>query len=918
MRNYLGIDIGSVSVKVVVIGENFEILEKRCVRTKGNPAAVARELVENIGARFALAGVASTGSGGKLLKAEFVNEIVAQSTAVGKLYPHIKTVIEIGGEDSKLLIMEKGKLKDFAANSVCAAGTGSFLDQQATRLGLSIEEFSRLALRSKRPPRIAGRCTVFAKSDMIHLQQKGTPDYDIVAGLCLAVARNFIGNVGRGKKIEKPVAFHGGVAANVGMVKAFECVIGLADGEVFIPEHFALMGAIGAVISCLENDRFARGDKINIKEIFIAQSKENKSRFHSPLGRRGSEESSPGLNMLPAGNIRAYLGIDVGSVSTNLALLDENKNVLVRKYLATAGRPIEAVKRGLLEIKDEIGGRVEVLGAGTTGSGRHMIGDLVGADIVKNEITAQAEGALHFEPAVDTIFEIGGQDSKYIALEKGAVVDFAMNKVCAAGTGSFLEEQAEKLGLNIRREFAEFAFASSSPCGSGDRCTVFMESELNHHLSRGAPQADLVAGLAYSIVNNYLNRVVENRRVGENILFQGGVAGNRAVVAAFEKITGKRITVPPFHDVTGAIGAALIARRERNRAKSKFKGFDLNKVTVESEAPVFDGKSAAAAKPPDLFAERDEIIFSYKKISGGKKIGLPRALLFYENFPFWSAFFSALGFEVVLSDASTPELARAAIENKAAEACFPITLSYGHVRDLAAKGADLIFLPSVIGQPAPSSESAENFNCPFIQALPYFIKAGFNHDNILSPPLEPQRGKAFFEKQLINFGRGLGKNKKETQDAIRQAQEKLREAEQRIKARGREVLKQNVPALAIISRSYNGSDPALNLNIPQKLREMGVLAIPADYLPAETEATAAMYWSCGQKILAAAKFVDRQPALSAVYITNFRCGPDSFISHLVKETITAKPYLQIEVDEHSSDTGIITRLEAFLESWQRA
>jgi predicted CoA-substrate-specific enzyme activase len=252
MKYYLGIDIGSISVNTVLISQKKEIVEEHYTRIRGEPSRTAKQATENIISRYSIEATATTGSGGKLIPGYFVNEIVAQARATSSLYPEVKTVLEIGGEDSKLIHLTKGKLVDFATNTVCAAGTGSFLDQQASRLGLKIEDFGKLALRSKHPPRIAGRCTVFAKSDMIHLQQKGTPDYEIVAGLCLAVARNFSSNLGNRRGPKKPISFQGGVAANIGVIKAFEKILGLKDGELIIPKHFASMGAIGAVLSLFE------------------------------------------------------------------------------------------------------------------------------------------------------------------------------------------------------------------------------------------------------------------------------------------------------------------------------------------------------------------------------------------------------------------------------------------------------------------------------------------------------------------------------------------------------------------------------------------------------------------------------------------------------------------------------------------
>jgi predicted CoA-substrate-specific enzyme activase len=255
MKYYIGIDIGSISVNTVLVDENKTVLENYYDRIKGEPLQVAQKAIENIISHHKIKAIAATGSGGKQIDGQFVNEIIAHSKAISSIHPEVKTVIEMGGEDSKLLIMNEGNLVDFATNTVCAAGTGSFLDQQASRLGMEIEEFGKLALQSKHPPRIAGRCTVFAKSDMIHLQQKGTPDYEIVAGLCLAVARNFASTVGKGNKWESPISFQGGVAANAGVIKAFEKVLNLSPGEFIIPKHFSSMGAIGAVLHLLENGK---------------------------------------------------------------------------------------------------------------------------------------------------------------------------------------------------------------------------------------------------------------------------------------------------------------------------------------------------------------------------------------------------------------------------------------------------------------------------------------------------------------------------------------------------------------------------------------------------------------------------------------------------------------------------------------
>ncbi len=581
----LGFDVGSVALKVVLTDGAGEIIEQSYTRTRGRPIEtvlrILGPMLDRLGGRT-LDLVAGTGAGARhicqLLGIEFVNEVVCQATAIRHLHPQVRTLIEMGGQDSKLIFLsesatDSGPMKDFSTNTNCAAGTGSFLDQQASRLGVSIEgEFGRLAMQSLTPPRVAGRCSVFAKSDMIHLQQQAAPVHDIVAGLCVGLARNLKSNLGRGAELVRPVAFCGGVAANKGVVHAIREVFGLSDEELVVPDCHAMTGALGAILVAMEQRKRLGSDYAWPREGRLDLSALGKHlRHHQTIGSRLESLSEPSAVLdghhLPtrdqlsfAGPIEAYLGVDVGSISTKAAVIDGNNRVLAKVYLMTAGRPLEAVRRALAEIGRQVGGVVRIRGAGTTGSGRYLTGDFLGADIVINEITAQATAAVVIDPQVDTIFEIGGQDSKYISIENGVVVDFEMNHACAAGTGSFLEEQSERLGVNIKEQFGQMALGSDSPIRLGERCTVFMESDLLSYQQQGAKTEDLVAGLCYSIVSNYVNRVVGHRQIGRRIFFQGGTAFNRGVVAAFEKVTGQRITVPMHHEVTGAIGAAVLAQ----------------------------------------------------------------------------------------------------------------------------------------------------------------------------------------------------------------------------------------------------------------------------------------------------------------------------------------------------------------------
>ncbi len=1009
---YIGLDAGSVSVKLIVLDEGGRRLRSFYQRHKGQPLITALELLKTVIKEKNLdtktLSLSITGSAGRLIGSvlgiEPVNEVVAYAYATSRLFPQIRSIIELGGEDSKLIVLGEDcrSAKDFAMNSVCAAGTGSFLDQQAERLRLSIEEFSALCLKSKNPPRIAGRCSVFAKSDMIHLQQIATPVEDIVAGLCYAVARNFKGAIARGREIISPVSFQGGVAANAGMIRAFKDIFGLAD--LFVPEEHALMGAIGAALKNMEANKRPQLFDLRDLEKFVKSSRPVE-KGHKPLAggedrfferhinnSRGGvtppmqHETPSRITHHASQPIRAYLGVDIGSISTNLAVLDSDCRLLAKRYLMTAGRPIDAVKQGLEEIGREIGDKVVICGVGTTGSGRYMIADYIGADIVKNEITAQATAAAFIDKEVDTIFEIGGQDSKYISLRNGVVADFEMNKACAAGTGSFLEEQAEKLSIPIKKEFERLALKAPNPCRLGERCTVFMENSLMANLQRGAGREDLLAGLSYSIVQNYINRVVGKRPIGQKIFFQGGVAFNKSVVAAFEKYLDRQITVPPHHDVTGAIGMALIAMRHMEKTNSsitKFKGFglssrpyeissfsckgcpnvcEINRVKVEGEKGyLFYGgrcekydvrKGRKENTPPDLFALRESLLWkSHLKYSerlqakgqetltltplvkgrqnGGKnlgprtsnlgKIGIPYVFYFHDFLPFWTTLLWELGFDVEVSGRTDRNIVDLGLESVLSETCFPVKTAHGHIKYLMDRGVKRIFMPSFVNLNPRNETFERGFACPYTQTIPYSAKVAFKQAEFLTPVVDMNRGDAFLKKELLRVFKSLKISASRIAKALGPAKKAQEEFSNQIRSEGEKVLSSlKESAIVVVGRAYNAFDAGMNLNIPGKLADLGVLSIPMDFLPIKSADIDRdwpnMYWRAGQRILSAAKIVRANPKLHCVYIGNFSCGPDSFIIKFFEEEMSGKPYLHLEIDAHSADAGAITRCEAFLDS----
>ncbi len=1032
MDHYIGYDIGAISVNRAVINSDCDIVDVMpYTRHLGEPSKLIASDLKKLydGGKFGqTAGIAFTGLGGKtlasVLDTSFINEIEAITTSVKKLYPDVMSVIEIGGQDSKFIDLAAG---DYAMNELCAAGTGSFLDQQATRFGLTIEQFSDLALKSVKPSTIAGRCSVFAKSDMIHLQQEAAKDEDIALGLCYAMARSFKSGIVKGKKFEPPIIFCGGVSFNRAMIRAFNDIL---KQDIIVPKYNESLGAIGAALSLLEKEtltakaakncsnlagrdgaaiqKSSHIQKINLLKAYQLLEKYNlsheyKKEIFKPLRiekstlpqTNGAEGKASGYvfkNAAKGQKTDAYIGIDVGSISTNVVAIDSEKKLIYKVYLRTAGRPIEAVRQGIEIIGNSIGDKINVRAAGTTGSGRYLIGDLVGADTIINEITAQATAAADIDPSVDTIFEIGGQDSKYISLEKGVVVDFEMNKICAAGTGSFLEEQSERFDIKIQ-DFGEKALTAKAPLNLGERCTVFMETNVYSHYQKGASVEDILGGLAYSIAINYINRVVARKKIGKRIFFQGAVAFNRSVVAAFENYLGKAIIVPENHEVTGAIGTAIRAMQQAPKV-SKFRGFehikniqysqssfeckgcpnvcDIKKVTVDEENTFYYGgrcekyekKKSGGDKLLDLFGQRDGLLLnSYKRLGknsaektrkakdlvdtsvplppadaelvpeyGGAqkdnriKIGIPYTMLTYEFYPFWDAFFSELGLEVILSDKTNKKIINDGLSYVVAETCFPMKVVLGHVKNLLDRGADYIFIPSVRDMPCTDDRiegsRTGSYPCPFVQGISTFVKASMDIDPqiILDPLINFSFREYLKNQQLQKLGRKFGKSRPQVAKAVKAAYRAQQYFYDSIKLKGREFFKnlgKDETAAVIISRPYNSCDANISMDIPGKLRDAGIQAIPLDYLPIDDVDIFSqwpnMYWEFGDRILSAVQIIKRDKRLYPVYITNFGCGPDSFIMQYFEREID-RPYLKIEIDEHTAGAGVITRCEAFLDS----
>lgn len=970
----LGIDIGAETVKAALVrGEEVEEVEELGLfPVQGRPLARVWEVLERVcAAGVERAQLGLTGSGAAqvaaLLKVAAVDEASAIVAACNLLHPDTRTVIEMGRETQRYLRLQWDEtagrllLDDASLGGKCAAGSGSFISHMASRLNYSsVEEFARVAYETPNPAALSGRCAVFTESDIVHLYQKGTPRARIAAGVHQAMCRNYRAAIARGKEFPPRILFIGGLSLNSAVRKYLALELGVPEEEITIPARSRSFGAIGAALratSEVEVEKLlATLEELAGQPLEYADAA--RLRLEKSVIMKPEEDRSDLPRQIPV----AALGVDIGSVSTKAALvteMDGRVRLLASYYRRTDGDPLAAVRDTVARIQQQVaeqGFEIGEIFAGTTGSGRYLTGDYLGADVIKNEITAQAQGARAFTPEIESILEIGGQDSKYIQLKGDTIVDFEMNKACAAGTGAFLEKQAQRLGLKLE-EFGPTALQAARPPDLDWTCTVFSESASVYYQQNNVPLADLCAGLCLSSVKNYLHKNVASRQISEKVAFQGAVAFNQGMVAAFETVLDRAIVVPPYPHLTGAIGVATIAYRQRPE-KSSFRGFaeiaegqyeissfECKRCANRCDVNVFrlnDGpkyyyndrcerysgahKRGLGEGLPDLFAEREQMLMEGTDApapEGAPTVGIPRGLMFAEYYPLYRAFFQQLGFKVVPSEPTNKRIITHGLNVVTGEPCFPIKVAHGHVAQLLEKGVDYLFLPGVCDTEQPNPSLRQSHTCPYVMGGPDVITAALHlngNPKVLSPRLFFKRGERHLRRVFGEIGRQLGKNRAETEAAITAGLEALRAFRKKVEARGREVLEnlgEDARAFVVVGRPYTAYDPAVNMDIGKKIQDLGILAIPQDFLPLDQEDISDSWPNAYsrqiQKKLAAARLISRDPRLRAVVLTYFACGPDSFANPFFKDEI-GEPCYVMQIDEHTADAGVITRMEAFADT----
>ncbi|MHC4779151.1 MAG: acyl-CoA dehydratase activase, partial [Planctomycetota bacterium] len=978
MANSLGIDVGSLYVAAVVLDPDGNILKWAYEKHQGDLVGTCRRTLEGLDLSevktFAL-----TGQAGDRVKGlgRPVDPMVALVEGAKKTHPDTRNILYIGaGSYSLVRLNERGEYLGHTTNTACASGTGAFLDQQALRLGFTAEELASRAECASRCPSVATRCAVFAKTDMIHLQQEGYSPDEIAGGLCDSMGQATVQMLLKGRKLRGPTVLAGGVALNRKLKSAVETKVGF---EVDVPDRPELFAALGAGVLAARSSETGppavedlssfdeEGEQaFRQPELDLKLSEYPDFEYHDfTIDDDGTEIGLP--EALETGQtVEVALGIDIGSTSTKAVLMDRNRKVVALAYRATAGNPIRATQlvfKALKTLEARESMTFDVIGAGTTGSGRKMIRAVIAAELEKDEITAHAKAATFIDPEVDTILEIGGQDAKFTQLEDGVVVNSVMNYVCAAGTGSFIEEQAKALGVSVW-DYADFVMGESAPATS-DRCTVFMERDLKERLAEGCSRQEAAAAVLYSVRDNYLNKVVNGLRIGERVYFQGATARNKALIAAFERELEKPILVSPYCHLTGAMGMALMLL-EKVPVERTFRGLAFADATIETSQEVCDlcnnncnltlintGAETVAwglkcgrdysekkRKKKDqsghaLFTSRRRRLYTGEKANHEPafKVGIPRALTTWGYLPLWKEFFRQLGGEAVLSPHSSEEVMDAGKGQMTAEFCAPLVMMLGHASKLIEEGTKHIFLPVMVREDKPDNLSDAQFCCyiqgsaSVIRASEVAVSAG-EKITIISPVMEfglSEKKNAKNLREALREG-GLDFPLSKIRAAFRAGLEKLRSFNSDTLAEGAEAL-QGIEGSAetgvvVMGRPYNVNDPGLNLDLPRKIAELGVTAIPMDALPSKptdlSEEWENMYWNYGQRILAAAEYVAKSKNLFGILFTNFCCGPDSYLVTFFK-TIMArykKPYLILQFDAHGADAGYMTRVEAAIESFK--
>lgn len=973
--NTLGIDIGSTTVKVVVLNKNKEILfsayERHFADIQGTLAKLLKDAGDLIEDKHVSPMI--TGSGGltisKHLGIPFVQEVVSVSTALKDYAPQTDVAIELGGEDAKIIYFTNGI--DQRMNGICAGGTGSFIDQMASLLKTDAIGLNEYAKDYKAIYPIAARCGVFAKSDIQPLINEGATKPDLAASIFQAVVNQTISGLACGKPIRGNVAFLGGPLHFLTELKsAFIRTLNLTPDNIIAPEHSHLFAAIGAAL----NSKFET--KLTYEELYNKLSTGIEMEFEvnrmTPLfdSEEAYEEFTDRHNKhtVNKGDLSNYegnlfLGIDAGSTTTKVALVGDDGSLLYSFYSNNNGSPLKTAIKAIKEIYTQLPKKAKIVRSCSTGYGEALLKAALLLDEGEVETVAHYYAASFFEPKVDCILDIGGQDMKCIKIKNQTVDNVLLNEACSSGCGSFIETFAKSLNYEVA-DFAQVALFAKNPIDLGSRCTVFMNSKVKQAQKEGATVADISAGLAYSVIKNAVYKVIkvtDPKELGNHIVVQGGTFYNDAVLRSFEQLVGCKVVRPDIAGIMGAFGSALIAREHYNGEETTMLTIEqINDLVIESSMARCRlctnncqltinrfsggrkfisgnrcerglGKEKNKDNIPNLFEYKLNRLFSYEPLKGEKahrgKVGIPRVLNMYENYPFWFTFFTELGYEVVLSPESNRKIYEMGIESIPSESeCYPAKIVHGHIMWLLKQGVDFIFYPSIPYERKEVKGANNHYNCPIVASYSENIKNNIEElkdDKItFSNPFLSFESEEIIGKRLVVVMKELTNTKtKEVKAAVHKAWLELIAEREDIKRKGEETIaylkETGKKGIVLAGRPYH-IDPEIHHGIPELINSYGVAVLTEDSISHLGEVDRPLVvvdqWMYHSRLYAAASYVKTIPNLELIQLNSFGCGLDAVTTDMVYDILSksGKIYTVLKIDEVNNLGAARIRIRSLL------
>lgn len=960
--NRVGIDIGSTTVKIAILNDENQIIFSAYERHFANIQETLRKIIESAYNELGDRDIAPmiTGSGGlsisRYLDIPFVQEVVSVATSLKDYAPRTDVAIELGGEDAKIIYFTDGI--EQRMNGICAGGTGSFIDQMATLLKTDAAGLNEYAKEYQAIYPIAARCGVFAKTDIQPLINEGAAKSDLAASIFQAVVNQTISGLACGKPIRGNVAFLGGPLHFLTELKeAFVRTLGLEGDAIIAPENSHLFAASGAAMNSQDEGVTTLGGLLHklsseIKIEFEVNRMEplfkDKSEYNNFLKEHSVHSVAKGDLSTYEGNV--FLGIDAGSTTTKVALVGEDGSLLYSFYDNNNGSPLKTTIKAIKEIYQLLPDSASIVRSCSTGYGEALIQSALMLDEGEVETVSHYYAASFFEPRVDCILDIGGQDMKCIKIKNQSVDSVQLNEACSSGCGSFIETFARSLNYEVK-DFAKLALFAENPIDLGSRCTVFMNSKVKQAQKEGATVADISAGLAISVIKNALLKVIkltDPKDLGENVVVQGGTFYNDAVLRSFERVSGCKAVRPDIAGIMGAFGAALIAREHYEEgmestmlslediinlkfesSMSRCKGctnhclLTINRFTGGRQFISGNrcerglGKEKSNKDIPNLYDYKNKRLFNYyKPLTPDKayrgKVGIPRVLNMYENYPYWFTFFTELGYEVVLSPASSRNIYSLGIESIPSESeCYPAKLAHGHIMWLLEQGVHYIFYPCVPYERKEFDGAGNHYNCPIVTSYGENIKNNVEElrdDTIIyqNPFVSFESDKILADELVKYLGRENGIPATEIRNAAHKAYEELTKTREDIRRKGEEVLQwmkeNNTRGIVLAGRPYH-IDPEINHGIPELITSYGIAVLSEDSIshlsPIERPTIAMDQWMYHSRLYAAATYVRTQENLEMIQLNSFGCGLDAVTTDQVNDILTesGKICTVLKIDE---------------------